>query len=215
MTPQDLTQPFASRVPAPLPMIPTSPSRSAFLQQPPKPIIPTTGAARFWYVDPTPAKLNLVDQIAAQGPGRTAFAFSKGGRPKDSIHALLAPDEVVLTPAQQKKVGIKRIKAAIGNKHGTPIDGGAYGFQEGGEVRPQPYLNMQPANQSSFKMGSSILDSGFKVAGDRSELNDMLNQSPETQFLSKPQPTPTPTPPQNVTPKMVDGWTKMYGWGIS
>jgi len=64
-------------------------------------------------------------------------------------------------------------------------------------------------------MGSSILDSGFKVAGDRSELNDMLNQSPETQFLSKPQPTPTPTPPQNVTPKMVDGWTKMYGWGIS
>ena len=29
---------------------------------------------------------------------------------------------------------------------------------------------------------------------DRDELNNMLGQTPETQFLAKPQPTPTPKP---------------------
>ena len=33
-----------------------------------------------------------------------------------------------------------------------------------------------------------------RVADSRSDINDTLNQQPETQFLSKPVPTPTPTP---------------------
>lgn len=35
---------------------------------------------------------------------------------------------------------------------------------------------------------------GYQVADSRSELQDLLNQSPETQFLAKPTPSPSPTP---------------------
>src|SRR5262249_48349998 len=132
MDPQDLTQPFATRRPIPppaIPAIPSSPSRSAFLNQPPNPIIPTTGAARFWYVDPRatrgPNESVSANPLSGFGvdamqrlPEGTPFAFSKGGRSKDNIPAMLSKGEVVLNKAQQKKIGLKRIRDVIGDKHG-------------------------------------------------------------------------------------------------
>lgn len=49
------------------------------------------------------------------------------------------------------------------------------------------------------------------ASNDRNELQDMLNQSPETQFLGKPQPTPTPTPtPSAVKPSQMS-LSHLYG----
>lgn len=211
MDPYDLTQAFATRRPSPPPMLPTSPSRGPLLQQATNPIIPTTGAARYWYVDPTANRAptnplpptpqspeyyaQRTDAKTGLLPKDTPFGFSKGGRTRDTIPAMLSKGEVVLTKAQQKKVGLKRIRDVIGNKHGVPIDGGAYGFQGGGQAdtRTQPYL-----------------------ADDRS---DLMKDVEDAFYGGGNAPKPTPTPPVTPTPpptqKMVDSWSKMYGWGYA
>lgn len=55
---------------------------------------------------------------------------------------------------------------------------------------------LQRAQQSGAFQKTSDAGSAAAAASGRNELNDMLNQSPETQFLTpNPKPTPTPTPP--------------------
>lgn len=97
---------------------------------PPAPnvIIPTTGAAKYFYVDPSaPKNFNPIQNFDEQGhiPDQTEGI---GLLPKNAVNVL--------------------VKELLGN---AP-----------------------------------------RLADDRSELNDMLNQSPETKFVA---PTPTPTPP--------------------
>ena len=57
-------------------------------------------------------------------------------------------------------------------------------------------LQLLPPDAQKILMNLKALP---RFAGDRSDLNDILNSSPETQFLGKPGPTPKPTP--TVAPK--------------
>ena len=47
-------------------------------------------------------------------------------------------------------------------------------------------------------------------ADDRSDLNDMLNQTPETGFLSKPSGTPTPAPSPTPTKPSAMNLAQLY-----
>jgi hypothetical protein len=82
------------------------------------------------------------------------------------------------------------------------------GFVYGGRVDMTPPGNIGFKRPGPFRSGGRVpaFRHGGRVkkmqSGGRSDLNDMLNSSPETAFLGKPSPTPKPTPKPR---KMQDG----------
>jgi hypothetical protein len=112
-----------------------SPSRGPLLQQQ-QPIIPTTGAAPYMYVDPR----------------------ARGYNPMAELQDNQGHDQQYLDRVNNQEM-LRR-------------------FQ------------LLPADAQKILMNTKALP---RYASDKSDLNDMLNSSPETQFLGKPKPTPTPT----------------------
>jgi hypothetical protein len=93
-------------------------------------------------------------------------------------------------------------------KNGNPMTGQAYGNALGYPLQA-PQLQVQPQQMGAPVNGADMLASFALVpttpitppqspysprVAQSGELNDMLNQSPETQFLGKPTPPPSPTP---------------------
>ncbi len=99
-------------------------------------LIPQTGAAKYWYVDPSAGRQNF-----------------------------------------------------------NPME---YYDNQGHNELEMKNLGLLPAN-TPIILKRNVLGKAPRLA-DRDELNDMLNQSPETQFLGKQKPTPTPTPAPRLYP---------------
>ena len=120
-----------------------SPSRGPILNAP-NPIIPTTGAAPYLYVDPSAKRFNPMSEL-------------QDNQGHDPAYLEQIRNQILLKQFQ-----------------------------------------LLPPNTPNILMNTKRLP---RYADDRSDLNDLLNSSPETKFLGKPGPTPKPTP--TVAPKFL------------